>query len=150
MKVKAWASHFVIYTLSLSISFQFHLYTDNFQTHVSTSHLFRLKVALDMSFILWVWCLVSQSCPALCDHMDCSPPGSSVHGDSASKKTVVGSHALLQGIFPTQELNPGLPHCRQILYYLRHKGSPISWLLYQYHGLSEILDGPSKICSLRG
>jgi len=32
-------------------------------------------------------------------------------------------HALLQGIFPTQGLNPGLPYCRQILYYLRHQGS---------------------------
>ena len=45
--------------------------------------------------------------------MDCSPPGSSVHGDSASKNTGVGCHALFQGIFPTQGSNPGLPHCRQ-------------------------------------
>ena len=37
--------------------------------------------------------------------MDCSPPGSSVHGDSPGKKTGVGCHALLQGIFPTQGLN---------------------------------------------
>jgi len=35
----------------------------------------------------------------------------------------VGSLSLLQGIFPTQGLNPGLPHCRQILYQLSHKGS---------------------------
>ena len=33
--------------------------------------------------------------------------------------------SLLQKIFPTQELNPGLPHCRQILHQLSHKGSPI-------------------------
>ena len=33
-------------------------------------------------------------------------------------------HALLQGIFPTQGSNPGLPHCRQILYHLSHQGSP--------------------------
>ena len=41
----------------------------------------------------------------------------------------VGSHSLLQGIFPTQGLNPGLPHSRQILYQLSHQGSgPItSW-----------------------
>ena len=38
--------------------------------------------------------------------MDCSPPGSSVHGDSAGKNTGVGCHALLQGIFPTQGSNP--------------------------------------------
>ena len=40
------------------------------------------------------------------------------------KNTGVGSHSLLQGIFPTQGSNPGLPHCRQILYQLSHKGSP--------------------------
>ena len=45
-------------------------------------------------------CLVAQSCPTLCDLMDCSPPGSLVHGDSPGKNTGVGCHALLQGIFP--------------------------------------------------
>jgi len=50
--------------------------------------------------------------------MDCSPPSSSVHGDSPGKNTGVGSLSLLQGIIPTQELNGGLLHCRQILYHL--------------------------------
>jgi len=36
----------------------------------------------------------------------------------------VGSHSLLQGIFPTQALNLGLLHCRWILYHLSHQGSP--------------------------
>ena len=40
--------------------------------------------------------------------MDCSPPDSSVHGDSLGKNTGVGCHALLQGVFPTQESNQGL------------------------------------------
>ena len=40
--------------------------------------------------------------------MDCSPPGSSIQGDSLGKNTGVGCRALLQGIFPTQETNPGL------------------------------------------
>ena len=56
--------------------------------------------------------------------MDCSPPGSSVPGDSPDKNTGMGCHALLQGAFPTQGLNPGLPHCRRILCQLSHKGSP--------------------------
>ena len=56
--------------------------------------------------------------------MDCSLPGSSVHGDSPGKNTRLGCHALLQGIFQTQGLNPGLPHCRWILYHLSHRGSP--------------------------
>ena len=47
--------------------------------------------------------------------MDCIPPGSSVHGVSPGKNTGVGSLSLLQGNFPTQELNWGLLHCRQIL-----------------------------------
>ena len=66
---------------------------------------------------------VTQSCLTLCDPMDCSPPGSSVHEDSPGKNTGVGCHALLQGIFPTQGSNPGLPHCRRILYQLSHQGS---------------------------
>ena len=60
-----------------------------------------------------------------CEPMDYSLPDSSVHGDSPGKNTGVGCHALLQGIFPTQGSNPGLPHCRQILYQLSYQGSPI-------------------------
>ena len=69
-------------------------------------------------------CLVTQSCPTLCNPMDCIPPGSSVHGDSLGKNAGVVCHALLQGIFPTQRSNPGLPHCRWILYQLSNQGSP--------------------------
>ena len=46
-----------------------------------------------------------------------------VHGGSPGKNTGVCCHALLQGIFPTQGLNPGLLHCRRILYHLSHHGS---------------------------
>ena len=69
-------------------------------------------------------CLVTQSCPTLCDPMDCNLPGSSVHGDCPGRNTGVGCHALLQGIFPTQASNPGLPHWRHTLYRLIHQGSP--------------------------
>ena len=44
--------------------------------------------------------------------------------DSPGKNTGVGCHSLLQGIFPTQGLIPGLLHCRWILYHLSHQGSP--------------------------
>ena len=64
-------------------------------------------------------CLVTQLCLTLCDAMDCSPPGSSVHGDSPGKNTGVDCHAFLQGIFPTQGSNPGLL-CRWVLYKLSH------------------------------
>ena len=66
--------------------------------------------------------LVFQLC--LCNSVDYSPPGSYVHGDSPGMNAEVGSHSLLQGIFPTQGSNPGLLHCRRILYCLNHPGSP--------------------------
>jgi len=72
-----------------------------------------------------VLCLVAQLCLTLGDSTDCSPPGSSVHGDSPGKNTKVGCHALLQGIFPTRGSNSGLLHCRLILSCLSHQGSII-------------------------
>ena len=64
--------------------------------------------------------------------VDSSPPGSSVLGHSSDKKTGVGCHALLQGIFPTQGLNPGPLPCRRIFYHLSLQGSPsfLNLLLY--------------------
>ena len=58
-------------------------------------------------------CLVVQSVWLLWTK-GCSPPGSSVHEDSPGKNTGVGCHALLQGIFPAQGSNPGLPHGRRM------------------------------------
>ena len=55
-------------------------------------------------------CLVAQLCPTFCDPMDCSPPSSSDHAGFPGKNAGVGCHVLFQGIFPTQGLNPGLPH----------------------------------------
>ena len=56
--------------------------------------------------------------------MDCSP------WDSPGKNTGVGCHFPLQGNFPTQGSNSGLPHCRLILYHLSHQGSPrtLEWV----------------------
>ena len=71
-------------------------------------------------------CLVAHL--TLCDPMDCSSPGSSVHRDSPGENTGVGCHALLQGS------NPGLPNCRQILYHLSHQGNPkiLEWVAYPF------------------
>ena len=73
----------------------------------------------------YVLCLVIQSYPTLCDLMDCSLPGSFVLGDSPGKNIGVGFYAVLQEIFPSQGSNPGLLHCRQILYHLSHQESPV-------------------------
>ena len=53
---------------------------------------------------------------------------------TSGQNSGVGSLSLLQGIFPTQGLNPGLPHCRQFLYQLSHKGSPriLEWEAYPF------------------
>ena len=66
----------------------------------------------------WKWnCSVVSD---LCNSIDCSP------WNSLGQNTGVDSFTLLQGIFPTQGLNPGLLHCRWILYQLSHKGSASS------------------------
>ena len=57
-----------------------------------------------------VLCSVLQSFLTLCDPMDSSLPGSSVHGNSPGNNTGVGCYFLLQGIFPTQWSNPRLLH----------------------------------------
>ena len=62
---------------------------------------------------------IAQSCPTLCDPMDYNSPW-----NSPGQNTRVGCHSLLQGIFPAQGSNPGLPHCRWILYQQSHTGSP--------------------------
>ena len=79
-------------------------------------------------------CLVTESCPTLCHPVDCSPPGSSVLGDSPGNNTGVGCHALLQGIFPTQGSNSGLLHCSWIFYHLGHQVSPwiLEWVAYPF------------------
>ena len=61
---------------------------------------------------------VTQSCLTLCDPMDCP-------WNSLGQNTGVGRLSILQGIFPTQESNPGLPHCRQILYQLATREAQI-------------------------
>ena len=77
------------------------------------------------SICVWVCAKLLQLCLTLCDPIDSSPLASSVRRYSPGKNTGVGCHALLQGIFPSQGSNPGLPHCRQILYRLSHQGSPV-------------------------
>ena len=86
---------------------------------------------------------VAQSCPPPCYSMDCSQPGSSIHGILQARilewVTVPFSRGYPPGSYTllTQGLNPGLPHCRQILYSLSHKGSPILrmvWLVLLWKG----------------
>ena len=65
-------------------------------------------------------CVFAQLHLTLCHATGCSPPGSSIHGDSPGKNTGVGCHFLLQGIFPSQGRNPSL-------------FTPLHWLQTLYH-----------------
>ena len=74
--------------------------------NVMTSNALVASINVLHSLCCGVLCFVAQLCPILCDPIDCSPPGSSVHGDSPGKNTGVGCHAIPgdlpnPGIFPT-------------------------------------------------
>ena len=77
----------------------------------------------------------SESCSVMSDSLQ--PHGLSPW-NSPGQNTGVGILSLLQGIFPTQGLNPGLPQCRQILYQLSHQESPkiLEWVAYPFSSRS--------------
>ena len=88
---------------------------------------------------------VAQSCLTFCNPMDYRVM------EFSWPEYWRGSFSLLQGIFPTQGWNPGLPHCRWILYQLNHKGSPriLEWVAYPFSRRSSLPSnqtGVSCIC----
>ena len=72
--------------------------------------------------------------------------------NSPGQNTGVGSLSLLQGIFPTQRLNSGLPHCRWILYQLNHKGSPriLEWVVYPFSSRSSQPRNQTRVSCIAG
>ena len=91
------------------------------------THIF--KVILSIIGIGHVWCSDSAGPAANNTTMDLGREENKGTPTWGKRKHVgpipyVGSLSLLQGIFPTQGSNPGLPHCRRILYQLSHQGSP--------------------------
>ena len=74
--------------------------------------------------------------------------------NSPGQNTGVGSLSLLQGIFPTQGSNPGLLHCRQILYQLSHKGSPrpriLEWVAYPFSSGSSWSRNRTRVSCIAG
>ena len=91
----------------------------NLQKHCKQGQSFNKQKGIVFSLLC---VLVAQLCLTLCDPVGCGPQGFSVLG--ILQNTGVSSHSLLQGLFPTQGLDPGLLHFRQILYCLSHQGSP--------------------------
>ena len=64
-------------------------------------------------------------CMILFDSMDCNLPDCSIHGIFQERILECVVISFLQGIFPIQGSNPGVPHCRQTLYHLSYQGSPV-------------------------
>ena len=89
-----------------------------------------IKYKLEINRSLLHACVCAQACPILCNPMDCSLPGSSVHRIFPGKNTGVGCHVLLRGIFSIQELNSRLLHGQADSLPLCHLKSPISLILY--------------------
>ena len=69
-------------------------------------------------------CLVIHSCPTLCDPMDCSPPGPSVHWNSPGKNTGVGCHALPPGDPPDLGIKPWSPAMAGGFFMTKAPGKP--------------------------
>ena len=88
----------------------------------------RWQILKQTTIFLSMCVLVTQSCLSLCDPRDCSPPGSSVHGIFQARILEWIPIPFSKGVFLTQTSNPGLLHCRQILYHLSHQGSPTMFL----------------------
>ena len=72
--------------------------------------------------------------------------------NSPGQNTAVGNCSLLQGIFPTQGSNPGLPHCRWILYQVSHKGSPriLEWVAYPFSSRSSWSRNQTRVSCIAG
>ena len=72
--------------------------------------------------------------------------------NSPGQNTGVGSPSPLQGILPTQGLNPGLPHCGQILYQLSHQGSPriLEWVAYPFSSRSSQPRNQTRVSCIAG
>ena len=85
---------------------------------ISENYLFEcsFEIRAVLCYIAWLY-------PILCNPMDYSPPGSSVHGDSPASLLECVAMASFRGSYQAKRINPGLPLCRQILYHLSHKGS---------------------------
>ena len=94
--------------------------------------------------------LESESCSIVSNCLQ--PYGLYSPWNSPGQNTRVGSLSLLQGIFPTQGSNPGLPHCGQILYQLSHQGSQkiLEWVVYLFSSRSSWLRKETGVSCIAG
>ena len=121
-------SHLHMYEFDIAVQTEFLLILAPCNNDKDTDHSFTFRHPdILVPFILFseIFSVLSNS---LRPHRLYSP------WNSPSQNTEVGCCSLLQGIFPTQGSNPGLLHCRWILYQLSHQGSPriLEWVTYSF------------------
>ena len=97
-----------------------------------------------------VFCLVSESRSVVSDSLQ--PHGLYSPLNSPGQNTGVGNLSLLQGIFPTQGSNLGLPHCRWTLHQLSYKGSPriLEWVAYPFSSRSSRPGNQTRVSWIAG
>ena len=98
------------------------------------------------------WYSESENCWVVCPSDSLLSHGLYSPWNSPGQNTGVGSLSLLHGVFPTQGLNPGLPHCRQILYQLSQKGSPriLEWVAYSFSSGSSWPRNRTRVSCIAG
>ena len=111
---------------------------DRLQTHSTNPHLPRYFQCYFIFTFVGSLIVISESESHLVVTNSLHPHGLYSPWNSSDQNTGVGNLSLLQEIFPTQESNPGLLHCRRILYQLSHKGSSriLEWVAYPFSMVS--------------
>ena len=111
---------------------------------------FLLMSFVHISLMLWSIDGESESDSVMSDSL--WPHGLYSPWNSPGQNIAVGSLSLLQGIFPTQGSNPGLPHCRRILYRLSPKGSPriLAWVAYPFSSGSSWPRNQTRVSCIAG
>ena len=110
-------------------------------SHVPSEHLYHLQLNR-AKYVKTFLTSYSAESPVkkvkVTGHASLQPHGLHSPWNSPGQNAGMGSLSLLQGIFPTQGLNPGLPHCRQILHQLSYQASPriLEWVAYPFHSRS--------------
>ena len=108
-------------------------------THLTTFHFPHFLVFVSLPFVMFFGqffvhaCMLAQLCPALCNHVNCSPPGFSVQGIFQARILGVGYHFFLQGIVLTQDSNQHLLHWQLDSLPLSYLGSPQFFQLYLFY-----------------
>ena len=97
-------------------------------SQISLTALLKVSYCIFFFFYIYIKWDIPLYCVCMCESHSVMSKSLWPPWNSPGQNTGVGSFSLVQGIFQTQESNPGLPHCRRILYQLSHKN-----VLFEIH-----------------